>query len=106
MSTLLFIRRGRLAEIAQTAFIEKFGLRRKFEALTCAILLHLPFVQIQTKESRLKRKIASFRPDLDERQLPFVQAQTKDNFLSSRLRRKTASFCQDLDVRQLPFVQT
>ena len=54
MSTFLFIRRGRLAEFAQTAFIEKFGLRRKFEALTCAILLHLPFVQIQTKESRVK----------------------------------------------------
>ena len=50
-------------------------------------------------DKRVKRKIASFRPDLDERQLPFVQAQTKDNFFSSRLRRKTASFRQDLDVR-------
>ena len=42
----------------------------------------------------------------DKRQLPFVQTQTKDNFLSSRLRWKTASFRQDSDERQLPFVQT
>ena len=38
------------------------------------IARQLPFVQIQTKESRVKQKIASFRPDLDERQLPFVKA--------------------------------
>ena len=63
------------------------------------------FVQIQTKESRVKRKIASYRPDLDERQLPFVKAQTKDCFLSSTFRCKTVSFRPDSDERQLPFVK-
>ena len=55
----------------------------------------LPFIQTQILSSRFRRKTA-----------PFLHTQTKDSVLSSRLRRKIASFRPDSGERQLPFIQT
>ena len=55
--------------------------------------------------SRLRQKTASFRQDSDERQLPFVQIQTKDSFLFFRLRLNTTFFRLDPDKELLLLLQ-
>ena len=56
--------------------------------------------------SRLRQKTASFRQDSDERQLPFVQIQTKDSFLFFRLRLNTTFFPLDPDKELLLLLQS